>query len=188
VSQSAGTADMTQQAPSPRGAGPFSAYERMVAWRYLRSRRKDAVISVIASISFIGIMLGVATLIIVMAVMNGFREELLDRILGINGHLIVQPIDRAFDDYDAVAARIEQVPGVEAALPLVEGQVLASGTVGAGTGALVRGVRPDDMGKLEMVSTTSATALSSALLPGRGWRSASAWPMRSGSASATASC
>ena len=65
----------------------------MVAWRYLRSRRKEAFISVIAGFSFLGIMLGVATLIVVMAVMNGFRAELLTRILGLNGHLIVQPID-----------------------------------------------------------------------------------------------
>ena len=94
------------------GAGPFSAFERKMAWRYLRSRRKEAVISVIASISFVGIMLGVATLIIVMAVMNGFRTELLTRILGINGHLILQPIDRPLDDYAEVAKRIEGVAGV----------------------------------------------------------------------------
>ena len=71
----------------------------MVAWRYLRSKRKETVISVIASISFVGIMLGVATLIVVMAVMNGFRAELLTRILGINGHLIVQPVDTPLEDY-----------------------------------------------------------------------------------------
>jgi lipoprotein-releasing system permease protein len=134
------------------GAGPFSAFERMVAWRYLRSRRKETVISVIASISFIGIMLGVATLIIVMAVMNGFRAELMDRILGINGHLMVQPIDRAFDDYPQVASRIEAVPGVEHALPLIEGQVFASGRVGAGTGALVRGVRAEDLNRMPSVA------------------------------------
>ncbi|RVB38009.1 lipoprotein-releasing system transmembrane subunit LolC, partial [Mesorhizobium sp. M7A.F.Ca.CA.001.06.1.1] len=81
------------------GAGPFSIFERMVAWRYLRSRRKETVISVIASISFLGIMLGVATLIVVMAVMNGFRAELLTRILGVNGHLIVQPLDSPLEDY-----------------------------------------------------------------------------------------
>ncbi len=134
------------------GAGPFSRFERMVAWRYLRSKRKETVISVIASISFVGIMLGVATLIIVMAVMNGFRAELLDRILGINGHLIVQPIDRVMDDYNEVAARIEGVQGVRFALPLIEGQVLASGRIGAGTGALVRGVRAQDIPRLEMIS------------------------------------
>ncbi len=137
---------------SPSGAGPFSAFERMVAWRYLRSRRKDTVISAISMISFVGIMLGVATLIIVMAVMNGFRAELLSRILGVNGHLIVQPIDRAFDDYTAVAGRIEGVEGVRYAIPLIEGQVLATGRIGAGTGALVRGIADDDIMKLELVS------------------------------------
>ncbi len=139
-------------AVKPAGAGPFSAFERLVAWRYLRSRRKETVISVIASISFLGIMLGVATLIVVMAVMNGFRTELLTRILGINGHLIVQPIDTPLENYGAVADRINDVPGVKYAIPLIDGQVLASGSVGAGTGALVRGVRGDDLAKLSVVA------------------------------------
>ncbi|MCO5164391.1 MAG: lipoprotein-releasing ABC transporter permease subunit [Mesorhizobium sp.] len=135
------------------GAGPFSLFERMVAWRYLRSKRKETVISVIASISFIGIMLGVATLIIVMAVMNGFRTELLTRILGINGHLILQPIDRPLDDYAEVAARIAGVPGVKYTIPLVEGQVLASGRQGtAGTGALVKGIREADLKNIPLVA------------------------------------
>ncbi len=134
------------------GARPFGTFERMIAWRYLRSRRKETVISVIASISFIGIMLGVATLIIVMAVMNGFRAELLTRILGINGHLIVQPIDSPLHDYDELSKRFEAVDGVKSAIPLVEGQTLASGRIGAGTGALVRGVREVDIPKLELVA------------------------------------
>ncbi|WP_310189395.1 lipoprotein-releasing ABC transporter permease subunit [Mesorhizobium sp. BE184] len=124
----------------------------MVAWRYLRSRRKETVISVIASISFLGIMLGVATLIVVMAVMNGFRAELLTRILGINGHLIVTPIDLPLEDYAAVAGRINGVSGVKYAIPLVDGQVLAQGNVGAGTGALVRGIRGEDLGKMTIVA------------------------------------
>ncbi|GHD07879.1 multidrug ABC transporter substrate-binding protein [Tianweitania populi] len=139
--------------PLPAGAGPFSVFERMVAWRYLRARRKEAFISVIASFSFAGIMLGVATLIIVMAVMNGFRTELMSRILGVNGHLIMQPIDRPLDDYSEVARRIEGVGGVKYALPLVEGQVLASGKVGAGTGALVRGIRGEDLVKVQLVAS-----------------------------------
>ncbi len=139
-------------AKEARGAGPFSVFERMVAWRYLRSRRKEAFISIIAAISFAGIMLGVATLIIVMAVMNGFRAELLTRILGINGHLIMQPIDSPLNDYAETAARIAGVPGVRMAIPLVEGQTLASGNIGAGTGALVRGIRGDDLGKLDLVA------------------------------------
>src|SRR6478736_1899284 len=125
-------------APSTR---PFSYFERMVAWRYLRSRRKEAFISVIAGFSFVGIMLGVATLIIVMAVMNGFRTELISRILGINGHMIVQPIDGPLNNYAELTQKFAAVPGVRMALPLVEGQTLASGRGGAGSGALVRGVR-----------------------------------------------
>jgi lipoprotein-releasing system permease protein len=97
-------------------------------------------------------MLGVATLIIVMAVMNGFRAELLSRILGVNGHLIVQPIDRSFDDYAEVAARINGLDGVRYAIPLVDGQVLATGRAPSGTGALVRGIREEDIAKLDFVA------------------------------------
>ncbi|MGF9692604.1 lipoprotein-releasing ABC transporter permease subunit [Rhizobium sp. 0TCS1.26] len=133
-------------------AGAFSAFERMVAWRYLRSRRKETFISVIAGFSFVGIMLGVATLIIVMAVMNGFRTELISRILGINGHMIVQPVDQPLTDYAQLAQKFSAVPGVTMALPLVEGQTLASGKQGAGSGALVRGIRTEDIEKLKEVS------------------------------------
>jgi len=132
------------------GTRPFAGFEWMLARRYLGSKRKETFISVISVISFIGIMLGVATLIIVMAVMNGFRTELLDRILGINGHLIVQPAHSALTDYDAVARRIEGVDGVIMALPLVEGQVLASGGKG-GNGALVRGMREADIRRLSAI-------------------------------------
>ena len=142
----------TNAAAKPAGAGPFSVFERMVAWRYLRAKRKETVISVIASISFLGIMLGVATLIVVMAVMNGFRAELLTRILGINGHVIVTPVDNPLEDYASVADRINGVPGVRYAIPLVDGQVLAQGTIGAGSGALVRGIRGADLQKMSIVS------------------------------------
>lgn len=144
---------MSQNAAAkPAGAGPFSVFERMVAWRYLRSKRKETVISVIASISFLGIMLGVATLIVVMAVMNGFRAELLTRILGVNGHLIVTAIDTPLEDYAAVAGRINGVSGVKYAIPLIEGQVLAQGNVSNGSGALVRGIRGEDLGKVALVA------------------------------------
>ncbi|WP_162653600.1 lipoprotein-releasing ABC transporter permease subunit [Lentilitoribacter sp. Alg239-R112] len=133
-------------------AKPFGVFERLVAWRYLRSRRKETVVSVIAGFSFAGIMLGVATLIIVMAVMNGFRAELINRILGINGHMIVQPIDAPLNDYLDLAKRIEAVTGVQMAIPTVEGQTLASGNGGAGGGALVRGVSMDDLTRLDWVS------------------------------------
>ena len=145
---------MSEAAAAARSAaGAFSGFERMVAWRYLRSRRKETVISVIASISFLGIMLGVATLIVVMAVMNGFRAELLTRILGVNGHLIVQPLDSPLEDYAQVASRINGVAGVKYAIPLIDGQVLAQGNVGGGTGALVRGIRGEDLGKISIVAS-----------------------------------
>lgn len=149
VSTGESTVSKAEKAPVSR---PFSGFERMVAWRYLRSRRKEAFISVIAGFSFIGIMLGVATLIIVMAVMNGFRTELISRILGINGHMIVQPIDGPFNNYAELADRFSKVPGIKLAIPLVEGQTLASGKAGAGTGALVRGIRTDDLARLKTVS------------------------------------
>jgi len=146
--------DQVQAAVQPEKSSsrPFSAFERMVAWRYLRSRRKEAFISVIAGFSFIGIMLGVATLIIVMAVMNGFRTELISRILGINGHMIVQPIDGPLNNYAELATKFSVVKGVTMAIPLVEGQVLAQGVGDSSTGALVRGIRADDLSKMKSVS------------------------------------
>ncbi|AXS42556.1 lipoprotein-releasing ABC transporter permease subunit [Breoghania sp. L-A4] len=125
----------------------------MLAGRYLRARRKETFISIIAGFSFFGIMLGVATLIIVMAVMNGFRGELVSKILGINGHLLVQPIDGPLDDYDAVASRIEGVEGVQFTVPMVEGQALVSGPAGA-FGALVRGLRLADLQRMPLISGT----------------------------------
>ena len=136
----------------PTGTKPFSPFEWMLAGRYLRARRRETFISIIAGFSFIGIMLGVATLIIVMAVMNGFRYELIGKILGVNGHMIVQPIDTPFTDYADVASRIAMVKGVHAAIPFVEGQVLASGN-NASNGALVRGVREQDLDSLPGVAS-----------------------------------
>jgi lipoprotein-releasing system permease protein len=123
----------------------------MIAGRYLRSRRRETFISVIAGFSFAGIMLGVATLIIVMAVMNGFRTELLGKILGINGHMLVQPIDMPLTDYDEVAARLERVPDVVAAIPFIEGQALVSGPAG-NLGALVRGVHESDLRRIPLIA------------------------------------
>ena len=100
----------------------------------------------------LGIMLGVATLIIVMAVMNGFRTELISRILGINGHMIVQPIDGPLNNYAELATKFSGVKGVTMAIPLVEGQVLAQGVGDSSTGALVRGIRADDLSKMKSVS------------------------------------
>ncbi len=100
------------------GTHPFSAFEWMLSLRYLRARRKEGFISVIAGFSFLGIMLGVATLIIVMAVMNGFRQELLSKILGLNGHLLIQPLESPLTDYAAVADRVSKVDGIYLAAPL----------------------------------------------------------------------
>ena len=110
------------------GTRAFAPFEWLVALRYLRARRREGFISVIAGFSFIGIMLGVATLIIVMAVMNGFRQELFNKMLGLNGHVVVHSLGN-FADFDDVAARIRGVPGVKLALPLVEGQVMISRTM-----------------------------------------------------------
>jgi lipoprotein-releasing system permease protein len=137
-------------ADAPNGTRPFSRFEWMLAGRYLRARRKEASISAIAGFSFAGIMLGVAALIIVMAVMNGFRTELLDKILGINGHMIVEPIDGPLNDFDEVASRLSQLEPVVAAIPLVEGQVLASARDNS-RGVLVRGIREADFEKLPAV-------------------------------------
>src|SRR4030088_558766 len=117
---------MDESMSEPIRTPPFAPFEWLLSGRYLRARRKEGFISVIAGFSFIGILLGVATLIIVMAVMNGFRQELLEKILGLNGHLLVQPLEAPLTDYEAVAARISKVPGIRLAAPVVEGQALAS--------------------------------------------------------------
>jgi lipoprotein-releasing system permease protein len=136
-----------------RNYRPFSGFEWMVAARYLRAKRQESFISVISAFSLIGIALGVATLIIVMSVMNGFRAELLGRILGLNGHLVVQSINGAIPDYDALAARIHMVPGVTSATPIIEGQVLVNAE-GDSVGARVRGLESKDLANLTTVSST----------------------------------
>jgi lipoprotein-releasing system permease protein len=134
------------------GTHPFAPFEWMLSLRYLRARRREGFISVIAGFSFLGIMLGVATLIIVMAVMNGFRQELLSKILGLNGHLLIQPLESPLTDYAAVADRIAKVDGIYLAAPLVEGQALASSPFNA-SGVVVRGMRGADLSKLSQISS-----------------------------------
>ncbi|MDF2812368.1 MAG: multidrug transporter substrate-binding protein [Microvirga sp.] len=133
------------------GTKPFSLFEWMLAGRYLRTRRREGFVSVIAGFSFLGIMLGVATLIVVLSVMNGFRKELLDKIVGINGHIFVAPIETPLTDYDAVAQRIAAAPGVKRAMPLVEGQAFGSSQY-SGSGVLVRGVRAEDLKKIDHIA------------------------------------
>ena len=130
---------------------PFSAFEWMLAGRYLRARRKEGFISVIAGFSFLGIMLGVATLIIVMAVMNGFRKDLFTKIMGLNGHVIVHKIGEPFEDYAEMAVKLSKVPGVVSVLPLIEGQVMVSSNIQA-LGGLVRGIDEKGLKSLKLVS------------------------------------
>src|SRR5437868_11321266 len=130
---------------------PFSPFEWLLSGRYLRARRREGFISVIAGFSFLCIVLGVATLIIVMAVMNGFRKELVDKIVGMNGHLLVQPIESPLTDWTDVAERISQVPGIRLAVPVVDGPALASSAQNA-SGVLVRGIRSDDLKRLASIA------------------------------------
>jgi lipoprotein-releasing system permease protein len=123
----------------------------MLALRYMRARRRPKASSVIAGFSFLGIMLGVATLIIVMSVMNGFRKELLDKILGVNGHLFVQALESPLTDYDGCGERIAKVEGMKLAMPMVEGAGAGSTPVNA-TGVLVRGMRESDLKKLPSIA------------------------------------
>ncbi len=129
----------------------FNTFERMVAFRYLRARRPEGFVSVIAIFSLLGIALGVATLIIVMSVMNGFRADLMGRILGLNGDLGVYGETGSLGDFAAAVQKVRQVPGVTAAIPMVEGQVMATTDAGA-SGALVHGIRPADLRALRLVS------------------------------------
>jgi lipoprotein-releasing system permease protein len=139
---------------------PFNTFERLVAFRYLRSRRQEGFISVIAIFSLLGIMLGVATLIIVMAVMNGFRAELLNEILGIDGHLRVKSSAPGgkLPDFDKLIAEIKTVPGVVTVRPLVEGQILATAN-GTSTGAIIRGMRESDLAEQPMLTRHIAPAV-----------------------------
>lgn len=121
----------------------FGSFERMVAGRYLRARRREGFISVIAGFSLLGIALGVATLIIVMAVMNGFREELVDRILGLNGHVQVYGYNSGLPEWEPLADELSGIAGVKAVFPMIEGQALVTHR-GSASGAALRGIRSDD--------------------------------------------
>jgi lipoprotein-releasing system permease protein len=123
----------------------------MVAFRYLRARRQEGFVSVIAGFSLAGIALGVGTLIVVMSVMNGFREELMSHILGLNGHLGVYATQGPLKDFDPLTERIRALPYVASAAPVVEGQVMATSR-GNAHGALIRGIRPADLARRPIVA------------------------------------
>ena len=130
----------------------FNAFERKIAARYLRARRGERFVSVIAIFSLIGIALGVATLIIVMSVMNGFRQELLNQILGLNGDIGVYAVSAPLTNYDEMAAKIQTIKGVTAAFPIVQGEVLMSGPQGGATGGIARGITQAGLSQLPTVS------------------------------------
>ncbi len=131
---------------------PFAAFEWQIALRYLRARRREGFISVISFFSFLGIALGVATLIVVMSVFNGFHAELLDKILGFSGHAAVYRQDQEpIANYKDLQARLIKVPGVTRVISLVEGQAMVS-SLKTATGALVRGISEDDLIKLPSIN------------------------------------
>jgi len=121
----------------------ISPFERLVAFRYLRSKKAEGFVSVIAGFSFTGIMLGVATLIIVMSVMNGFRQELFGRILGLNGHMNVYSLNGPLYDYDFLKSKVEPINGIEQVSPIIESQALVSKS-GQSMGVMVRGLSWED--------------------------------------------
>jgi lipoprotein-releasing system permease protein len=131
---------------------PFAGFERMLAMRYLRARRKEGFISVISLFSFLGILLGVATLVVVLAVFNGFHGELLDKVLGFSGHASIYRADLgSINDYKEMQQRLAQIPGVTRVTVLLEGQGMASSAKTA-TGALVRGISEADLEKLPSIN------------------------------------
>ena len=137
----------------PRPAGAFSSWEISLALRYLRARRKEGGVALIAIISFVGIMLAVMALIVVLSIMSGFRSELLGRMLSFNGHMYVQGAVLTSPDREAALERIKSVPGVVSVSPLVEAQALIRAG-GQTTGAIVRGLRPQDLGTMQYVSSS----------------------------------
>jgi lipoprotein-releasing system permease protein len=129
----------------------FSPVERMIAFRYLRSRRREGFISVIAGFSFIGIALGVATLIVVMAVMNGFRAEITNKILGLNGHIVVTSYEGPIPDFDKLVNELKKTDSVTAVNPIIDGQVMVT-TRSTTTGAMVKGIRLSDISERKLIA------------------------------------
>ncbi len=129
----------------------FSKLEFLIAFRYLKSKRKEGFISVIAIFSFVGIMIGVATLIVVMSVMNGFRYELVNRILGINSHLTIYSHAHQINDYAEILDEVKKISGVKFANPLVESQAMLSGP-SKNSGGLVKGIKLEDLKNKTLIS------------------------------------
>ena len=132
-------------------AGVFAPFEWLLALRYLRARRREGSVSIIAVFSVAGIMLGVAALIIVLSVMNGFRQEMLDKFLGLHSHVIVKPLGRTFTDYSETAERLKAVPRVKSTVAVIEGRVMISSEAGS-SGVVARGMSDQDLKALQAIS------------------------------------
>jgi lipoprotein-releasing system permease protein len=131
----------------------FGPFERMVAGRYLRARKGERFVSIIAIFSLVGIALGVATLIVVTSVMTGFQVELVSRILGVNGHITVEAYaGQKLDNYQSLVAQISGIKDVASATPVLDGQALLSTDRGGARGGLVRGISADDIRALHPIS------------------------------------
>jgi lipoprotein-releasing system permease protein len=131
----------------------FGAFERAVAGRYLRARKGERFVSIIAIFSLVGIALGVATLIVVTSVMSGFQTEIVNRFLGVNGHITIAAFaGQKIDGYDDLAQRIRALPGVSMATPVLDGQVLLTTSSNASRGALARGITQQDLQGLHRIS------------------------------------
>ncbi len=131
----------------------FGPFERAVAGRYLRSRRGERFVSIIAIFSLIGIALGVATLIVVSSVMSGFQAELEKRVLGANGHISIDAYaGQKIDGFEPLVTKMRAALGVVTVLPVLDGQVLLTNDAGGARGGLVRGVAQDDLRALHLIS------------------------------------
>jgi lipoprotein-releasing system permease protein len=128
----------------------FSTLEFLIAFRYLKSKRKEGFISVIAIFSFVGIMIGVATLIIVMSVMNGFRYELINRILGINSHLSIYSHSKQINNYDEILSKIKKLENVKYANPIIESQAMISSN-NKNSGGIIKGIKLEDLKSKELI-------------------------------------
>lgn len=144
-----------------------SAFERKIAFRYLRSRRQEGFISVIAFFSLIGIALGVATLIVVLSVMNGVRDDLIKSIIGLEGHVTVYASGRGVDGYVDITQQLRGITGVKSVLPKVDGQVMLS-FKGQATGAMVAGYRAEDIAKKSLLASKMTSDVMDALARGDG--------------------
>jgi len=131
----------------------FGPFERMMAGRYLRARKGERFVSIIAIFSLVGIALGVATLIVVSSVMSGFQTELVSRILGVNGHATIEAFSgQKIEGYPEIVARIQALPDVASVVPMLDGQAMLSTESGGARGGLVRGITLDDLRRLRPIS------------------------------------